>query len=86
MDFYKSEDNLKSILKNLFRNVPSFGKTFLCIDDANTRSLLKKNLVKNYFTYGVNKGSNFRITNIKYKLSRSTFDLILEILIKKNKY
>ena len=29
------------------------------------RSLLKKNLVKNYFTYGVNKDSNFRITNIK---------------------
>ena len=44
---------------------------------------LKKNLVKNYFTYGVYKDSNFRITNIKYKLNRSIFDLIIKIPNKK---
>ena len=54
MDFYKSEDNLKKYFEKFISNVPSFGKTFLCIDDVNNRSLLKKNLIKNYFTYGVN--------------------------------
>ena len=83
MDFYKSEDNLKKHFEKFISNVPSFGKAFLCIDDVNNRSLLKKNLVKNYFTYGVNKDSNFRITNIKYKLNRSIFDLIIKIPNKK---
>ena len=83
MDFYKSEDNLKKYFEKFISNVPSFGKAFLCIDDVNNRSLLKKNLVKNYFTYGVNKDSNFRITNIKYKLNRSIFDLIIKIPNKK---
>jgi UDP-N-acetylmuramate--alanine ligase len=83
MDFYKSEDNLKKYFEKFISNVPSFGKAFLCIDDVNNRSLLKKNLVKNYFTYGVNKDSNFRITNIRYKLNRSIFDLIIKIPNKK---
>ena len=83
MDFYKSEENLKKYFEKFISNVPSFGKAFLCIDDDNNRSLLKKNLVKNYFTYGVNKDSNFRITNIKYKLNRSIFDLIIKIPNKK---
>ena len=46
MDFYKSEDNLKKHFEKFISNVPSFGKAFLCIDDVNNRSLLKKNLVK----------------------------------------
>ncbi len=83
MDFYKSEDNLKKYFEKFILNVPSFGKTFLCADDVNNRSLLKNINIKNYFTYGVNKISNFRIINIKYKLNRSFFDLIIKIPNKK---
>ena len=42
MDFYKSMDDLKNLFTKFIYKVPSFGKSFICIDDQNNNKLLKK--------------------------------------------
>ena len=76
MDYYKSFNNLKKYFFKFMLNVPSFGKTFLCIDDKNNYNIYKSKKIKNILTYGLNEKSNFCIKNITYHLNYSKFDLI----------
>ena len=55
MDYYKSIDKLKELFQNFIEKVPSFGKSFICIDDKNNNQIIKKIKNKNYYTYDVNK-------------------------------
>ena len=65
MDYYNSLDDLKKHFVKFVRKVPSFGKTFICIDDKNNKdALLSK--IKNILTYGFSKESNFKIKNTSY--------------------
>jgi len=77
-----------SDLKNLFikfiNKVPSFGKSFICIDDKNNSDLLKKIKIKNFYTYGINSKSQFRIRNIKQLKELSEYDLTINLPGKKN--
>ena len=75
MDFYKSIDDLKKYFIQFVEKVPSFGKSFICIDDKINNSLIKKLGNKNFYTYGTNHRSNFLIKNIKQKIEFSEFDL-----------
>ena len=43
MDFYRSMDDLKKYFLQFINNVPSFGKSFICIDDEINQTLIKKN-------------------------------------------
>ena len=83
MDFYKSMKDLKNHFLHFIKKVPSFGKTFICIDDKNLNNLCKKSKNKNFYTYGKNKNSNFQIVNIKQKLGFSSFDIKINIPSKK---
>jgi UDP-N-acetylmuramate--alanine ligase len=65
--------------------VPSFGKSFICIDDRNNRNLIKKLSNKNFYTYGTNTKSNFCIKNIKQSKDCSEFDLKIVLPNKKNR-
>ena len=65
MDFYKSMDELKDYFIKFIEKVPSFGKSFICLDDKINRDLVKKLRNKNFYTYGTNVKSNFLIKNIK---------------------
>ena len=40
MDFYKSMDEIKNLFIEFINKVPSFGKSFICIDDKNNNELL----------------------------------------------
>jgi len=84
MDFYKSIDDLKNLFLKFINKVPSFGKSFICIDDKNNFELLKKIKIKNYYTYGVNPKSQFYIKNIKQLKEFSEFDLLIKLPSKKN--
>jgi UDP-N-acetylmuramate--alanine ligase len=84
MDFYKSMDDLKKLFIKFVNKVPSFGKSFICIDDKNNFELLKKIKIKNYYTYGVNPKSQFYIKNIKQLKEFSEFDLSIKLPGKKN--
>ena len=84
MDFYKSMSDLKDLFLKFINKVPSFGKSFICIDDKNNVDLLKKLKIKNYYTYGTNLKSQFYIRNIKQLKKFSEYDLSINLPGKKN--
>ena len=84
MDFYSSIDDLKKLFIKFINKVPSFGKSFICIDDKYNNELLKNIKIKNYYTYGINPKSQFYIKNIKQVKEFSEFDLSIKLPGKKN--
>jgi len=83
MDFYKSIDDLKNYFLDFIKKTPSFGKSFICIDDKINRELIKKIKNKNFYTYGLRFNSNFRIKNIKQFKSYSEFNIQVSLPNKK---
>ena len=83
MDYYKSMDKLKELFVDFIEKVPSFGKSFICIDDKNNNEIIKKIKIKNYCTYGVNKNSQFQIKNINQSRDFSEFNLDIRLPGKK---
>ena len=59
MDYYKSVNKLLNLFVEYTNRVPSFGKSFICIDDKNNIKLIKLIKIKNFLTYGINKKSKF---------------------------
>ena len=66
--------------------VPSFGKSFICIDDKNNVDLLKKLKIKNYYTYGTNPTFLIYIKNIKQLKKFSEYDLSIKLPEKNSSY
>ena len=83
MDFYKSMEDLKRYFVEFIDKVPSFGKSFICIDDKINNELIKKIKNKNIYTYGFNLKSNFLIKNINQNIGFTKFDLIINVPNKK---
>ena len=42
MDFYKSIQDLKYYFKKFIEKVPSFGKSFICLDDKVNKELIRE--------------------------------------------
>ena len=84
MDYYKSMYKLNEYFKNFVNKVPSFGKSFICLDDKNNKTLIKKIRNKNFYTYGIDFKSNFCIKNIKQSREFSEFDLSIKLPNKKH--
>jgi UDP-N-acetylmuramate--alanine ligase len=85
MDYYQSMDKLNKYFVNFVNKVPSFGKSFVCLDNNNNRSLIKKLKNKNFYTYGIDNTSNFSIKNIKQFREYSEYDLKVRLPNKKIK-
>ena len=85
MDFYSSMNKLNEYFTKFVNKVPSFGKSFICLDDKNNKNLIKKINNKNYYTYGLDSKSNFCIKNIKQTKQYSEFDLKISLPNKKNR-
>ena len=83
MDFYKSMDDLKNYFLQFIEKVPSFGKSFICLDDKINNHLIKKLKNQNFYTYGTNPKSNFIIRNIKQNIKYSEFDVQVNVPNKK---
>ena len=83
MDFYNSMEDLKRYFYQFINKVPSFGKSFICIDDKINKNIVKKLKSKNFYTYGVNSKSNYLIRNIKQNTKFSEFDLQVQVPNKK---
>ena len=79
LDYYKSLKNLKKNFSEFLEKTPSLGKAFVCIDDENSKDVLKKIKNKNFYTYGVNKNSNFKISNILQSKYFSEFNIKINI-------
>ncbi len=79
LEHYGSIENLKKCFVKFAEKTPSFGKTLICLDDKNNRSILNKIKNQNIVTYGLNKKSNFRIKNISLQYNLSKFDLEINL-------
>ena len=83
LDFYGNFENLKKSFCTFIDKTPSFGKSLICIDDNNLKSLLIKCKTNNFLTYGFSKQSNYQIINLRKNKNFSTFDLKLKFLSSK---
>ena len=80
LDYYGSFDRLKKSFCTFIEKTPSFGKSLICIDNNNLKSLLLKCKTSNFLTYGFDKNSNYQITNVKKKTNYSIFDLRVKFI------
>ncbi len=83
MDFYKSVEDLKRYFVQFIEKVPSFGKSFICIDDKINNEIIKKLKNQNFYTYGLNYKSNFLIKTVKQYKNFTQFDLQVKVPNKK---
>jgi len=79
LDYYKSFEALKKSFCTFIEKTPSFGKSLVCIDDKNFKSILNKCKTNNFLTYGFHKNANYKIANVRKKINLSIFDLIIKI-------
>ncbi len=86
MDFYNSMKKLNKYFIDFVDKVPSFGKSFICLDDKNNKNLIKNIKKKNFYTYGLDPKSNFSIKNINQFKEFSKFDLLIKLPNKKNRF
>ncbi len=86
MDFYNSMKKLNKYFIDFVEKVPSFGKSFICLDDKNNKNLIKNITKKNFYTYGEDPKSNFSIKNINQYKEFSKFDLLIKLPNKKNRF
>ncbi len=84
LDYYGNFQKLKKSFSKFIDKTPSFGKSFICIDNKNLKSLVVKCKNKNFLTYGFNKNSNYQIENVKKNYNNSIFDLKVKIVDGKN--
>ena len=86
IDYYKNFKNLENSFVEFLEKTPPTGKAIICIDNPNIKRILKKRIKnKNIVTYGENEKANFKVSNIKYKINYTIFDLSYKNLNKKNK-
>jgi len=83
MDFYKSLNDIKKYFLEFIKKVPSFGKSFICIDDKINSDLIKKLKNQNFYTYGLDPKSNFWIKNIKQNKEYTEFEIEVRVPNKK---
>jgi len=84
MDYYKTMNNLKQLFIKFIEKTPSFGKSFICLDDKNNKEIVKKLKIKNYYTYGTDNNSQFCIKNISQSKEFSKFNINIKLPGKKN--
>ena len=84
LDFYGSFERLKKSFYTFIEKTPSFGKSLICLDNNNLKSLLRKCKTRNFLTYGFNRYSNYQITNVRKTNNYSIFDLKLKFPSKKS--
>ena len=75
LDYYGNFEKLKKSFQKFIEKTPSFGKSLICIDNNNLKSLMHNCKNSNFLTYGFNKNSNYQIINVKKNVNYSLFDL-----------
>ena len=79
LNYYGSFSKLKDSFRYFIKKTPSIGKSIICIDDKNLRSLVNQCKKVNFLTYGFNKKSNYQIVGVIKKNNYSIFDLKIKL-------
>ena len=85
IDYYGNYKNLEKSFIKFTEKTPPTGKSIVCIDNKNIKFIFIKIKNKNILTYGENEKANYRISNIRYKIDYSIFDLSYKDIKKNNK-
>ena len=75
IDFYKNYKNLENSFIEFIEKTPPTGKSIVCIDNKNIKGIFNKIKNKNILSYGESKKANYQISNIRYHIDYSVFDL-----------
>jgi UDP-N-acetylmuramate--alanine ligase len=75
IDYYKNYQNLETAFIKFINKTPPTGKSLVCTDNKNLKKILKKIKNKNILSYGFNKKANYKVSNARYFVDRSLFDL-----------
>ncbi len=86
LDFYKNFQNLEKSFLQFLNKTPAIGKSILCLDNKKIKKLIKKSKIKNYFTYGFDRLSNYKICNAQYFQDKSKFDIKIKEGRKKTEF
>ena len=84
LDYYKNYKNLENAFVQFINKTPPIGKSLICIDNNNIKRILNKIKNKNILTYGFSKKANYRVSNARYSVTHSLFDLHYKNLNNKN--
>jgi len=79
MDYYKNMSQLKELFVKFVEKTPSFGKSFICIDDKINKEVVRKIKIKNFHTYGIDKNSQFCVKNILQSREYSKFSIDIKL-------
>ncbi len=74
LETYNDLDDIKQAFRNFLTNIPFYGKAFVCIDDANLKSILPISEIKTV-KYGLSKEADIYADNIKMEPTYSIFDV-----------
>ena len=85
LDYYKNFKNLENSFIQFIEKTPPIGKSIVCIDSKNIRKILNKIKNKNILTYGESKNANYKISNIRYNVDYSVFDMSYKDIKKTSK-
>ena len=85
IDFYKNFRNLENSFIKFIEKTPPTGKSIICLDNRNIKKIFKKIKNKNILTYGETKFANYQVSNIRYRIGYSMFDLNYKDIKKKKR-
>ena len=85
IDFYKNFRNLENSFIKFIDKTPLTGKSIICLDNRNIKKIFKKIKNKNILTYGETKFANYQVSNIRYRIGYSMFDLNYKDIKKKKR-
>ena len=83
MDYYKNMNRIKELFIKFIEKTPSFGKSFICLDDKINKEIIKKIKIKNFHTYGTDKNAQFTISNFYQSKELSKFNINIKLPGKK---
>lgn len=72
LETYSDLDDIKNTFKQFLSNIPFYGKAFVCIDDANVRSLLPMPQLKTV-KYGLTPDADYYATEVTLNADHSIF-------------
>ncbi len=85
IDYYKNFKTLENSFIKFIEKTPPTGKSIICIDNKNIKKIFKRIKSKNIITYGESKNADYRISNIRYKINFSIFDINFKDIKKRKK-
>ena len=85
IDYYNNFKNLENAFIQFINKTPPIGKSLICLDNKNIQNILKKIKNKNILTYGFHKDANYKVSNARYFIDNTIFDLNYTNFISKKK-